>query len=30
MRIGWVILCAGLGSSLAIQAEDMKTLAGQT
>ena len=30
MRIGWAILCAGLGSSLAIQAEDMKTLTGQT
>ena len=29
MRIGWVILCAGLGSSMAAQAEDMKTLAGQ-
>ena len=29
MRIGWVILCAGMGSSMAAQAEDMKTLAGQ-
>ena len=29
MRIGWVILCAGLGSSMAAQAEDMKTLTGQ-
>ena len=29
MRSGWVVLCAGLGWSLAAQAEDMKTLSGQ-
>lgn len=29
MKIGWVILCAGLGGLVAVQAEDMKTLAGQ-